>query len=56
METKRDPGILLNRIGKHMNTMEMRLPMPFSRTRADPALNGLSATLSERADTRPDHG
>lgn len=56
VETMRRRGILLNRIGRHMNTVKMRPPMPFSRAHADLALDGLTAAFSELPDTRPDNG
>ena len=56
VETMRSRGILLNRIGRHMNTVKMRPPMPFSRAHADLALDGLTAAFSELPDTRPDNG
>ncbi len=40
-------GILLNRIGRHMNTLKMRPPMPFSREHADLAIDALADALAE---------
>ncbi len=40
-------GILLNRIGRHMNTLKMRPPMPFSREHADQAIDALVEALAE---------
>ena len=40
-------GILLNRIGRQMNTIKMRPPMPFSRENADTVLDALTKVLAE---------
>lgn len=40
-------GILLNRIGRHMNTLKLRPPMPFSRENADLAIDALVQALAE---------
>ncbi|NSX54852.1 aspartate aminotransferase family protein [Parasulfitobacter algicola] len=47
VEAMRHRGILLNRIGRHMNTLKMRPPMPFSRDNADMAINALEDVLKE---------
>ncbi len=40
-------GILMNRIGRHMNTLKMRPPMPFSQANADLAIDTLEHVLAE---------
>jgi 4-aminobutyrate aminotransferase-like enzyme len=40
-------GVLLNRIGRHMNTLKMRPPMPFSNKNADLAIDALAEVLAE---------
>lgn len=40
-------GVLLNRIGRHMNTLKMRPPMPFSRANADHAIDLLEEVLKD---------
>ncbi len=40
-------GVLMNRIGRHMNTLKMRPPMPFSRLDADRVMDALEQALRE---------
>lgn len=40
-------GVLLNRIGRHANTLKIRPPMPFSRENADLLVDTLTAALAE---------
>lgn len=40
-------GVLLNRIGRHMNTLKMRPPMVFTRAQADFVVDALQAVLRE---------
>ncbi len=40
-------GILLNRLGKHYNTLKIRPPMPFSKSNADFLINTLDIVFSE---------
>jgi 4-aminobutyrate aminotransferase-like enzyme len=40
-------GVLLNRIGRQMNTLKMRPPMPFARENADLAIDVLAGVLAE---------
>ncbi|MEM9581614.1 MAG: aminotransferase class III-fold pyridoxal phosphate-dependent enzyme [Pseudomonadota bacterium] len=40
-------GVLMNRIGRHMNTLKMRPPMPFSIQDADFAIDTLEQVLHE---------
>ncbi|MEM7472436.1 MAG: aminotransferase class III-fold pyridoxal phosphate-dependent enzyme [Pseudomonadota bacterium] len=47
VEAMRGKGVLMNRIGRHMNTLKMRPPMPFTRDHADLALDTLNAVLQE---------
>ena len=47
VETMRDRGVLMNRIGRHMNTLKMRPPMPFSKENCEFALNLLSDVIAE---------
>ena len=47
VEGMRARGVLLNRIGRHMNTLKMRPPMPFAQAHADLAINTLREVLSE---------
>jgi 4-aminobutyrate aminotransferase-like enzyme len=47
VEAMRDNGVLMNRIGRHMNTLKMRPPMPFDQTHADLAIDTLEHVLSE---------
>ncbi|GFE64979.1 aspartate aminotransferase family protein [Litoreibacter roseus] len=46
VEGMRQEGILLNRIGRHMNTLKMRPPMPFGRDHVDLAMDTLEAILA----------
>ncbi|MEP5762086.1 MAG: aspartate aminotransferase family protein [Litoreibacter sp.] len=47
VEYMRQHGVLLNKIGRHGNTLKMRPPMPFSIQDADFALDLLEQALSE---------
>jgi 4-aminobutyrate aminotransferase-like enzyme len=47
VEGMRGRGILMNRIGRHMNTLKIRPPMPFSRQDADLLIDTLTAVLAE---------
>lgn len=47
VEAMRARGILLNRIGRHMNMLKLRPPMPFSPDNADLAVDTLAGVLSE---------
>ncbi|WP_208349877.1 aspartate aminotransferase family protein [Pseudaestuariivita rosea] len=49
VEGMRQNGVLLNRIGRHMNTLKMRPPMPFSRGNADLAIGTLKQVIKETA-------
>ena len=40
-------GVLLNRIGRHMNTLKMRPPMPFTQSHCNLAIETLSEVLNE---------
>ena len=40
-------GVLMNRIGRHMNTLKMRPPMVFSRAQADFVVDALAEVLRE---------
>lgn len=46
-EAMRRRGVLLNRIGRHMNVIKMRPPMPFSEDHADITVNILGDALAE---------
>jgi len=46
VEQMRHEGILMNRIGRHMNTLKMRPPMPFDVTHADLAIDTLEHVLA----------
>lgn len=46
-EVLRNKGVLLNRIGRHMNIIKMRPPMPFTEDHADIAVNILGDALAE---------
>ncbi|PRY21205.1 4-aminobutyrate aminotransferase-like enzyme [Aliiruegeria haliotis] len=46
VEGMRDRGILLNRIGRKMNILKMRPPMPFSRSDGDLAVEALGEVLA----------
>jgi 4-aminobutyrate aminotransferase-like enzyme len=50
VEEMRKRGILLNRIGRHMNTLKMRPPMPFDQSNADFAIGHLAEILKEHPD------
>jgi len=52
VEDMRKRGVLINRIGKHMNTLKMRPPMTFGQTHADLAVGHLRDILKERIDER----
>lgn len=56
VERLRRDGILLNRIGRHMNTVKMRPPMPFSRAHADLALAALATALADLPEDLPADG
>ena len=45
VEEMRQRGVLINRIGRAMNTLKLRPPMPFSRAHADMAMDALQASL-----------
>ncbi|QDY69945.1 aspartate aminotransferase family protein [Qingshengfaniella alkalisoli] len=45
VEEMRRRGVLLNRIGRHMNTLKMRPPLPFNREHADLAIDTLEEAL-----------
>ncbi|NNK78338.1 MAG: aminotransferase class III-fold pyridoxal phosphate-dependent enzyme [Litoreibacter sp.] len=45
VEAMRHEGILMNRIGRDMNTLKMRPPMPFQRDHADLAIDTLEKVL-----------
>ncbi len=47
VEQMRQRGVLMNRIGRDMNTLKMRPPMPFSQDNADFALTLLEDVISE---------
>ena len=42
-------GFLMNRIGRAMNSLKIRPPMPFGRAHADLLIDALAATLKARA-------
>lgn len=46
-ESLRARGVLMNRIGRHMNVLKIRPPMPFTEDHADIALNILEDALAE---------
>ncbi|MEM8553321.1 MAG: aspartate aminotransferase family protein [Pseudomonadota bacterium] len=46
-EAMRQRGVLLNRIGRHMNTLKMRPPLPFATSHVDIAIMTLSDVLAE---------
>ncbi|MDH3264803.1 MAG: aminotransferase class III-fold pyridoxal phosphate-dependent enzyme [Paracoccaceae bacterium] len=47
VEGMREEGVLMNRIGRHMNTLKIRPPMPFSRENADLLVDTLARVLAE---------
>lgn len=47
VEDMRQRGILMNRIGRDMNILKMRPPMPFSRDNADFVAENLQAALDD---------
>ncbi len=47
VEEMRERGILMNRIGRHINTLKIRPPMPFSRENADHLIDTLTEVLAE---------
>ncbi|PTX57550.1 4-aminobutyrate aminotransferase-like enzyme [Litoreibacter ponti] len=47
VEYMRENGVLMNRIGREMNTLKMRPPLPFSKENADLAIDTLEAALQE---------
>ncbi len=47
VERMRERGILMNRIGRHMNTLKIRPPMPFAREHADLLIDALAEVLAE---------
>lgn len=47
VEAMRHRGVLMNRIGRHMNTLKIRPPMPFSRENADQLIDTLAEVLAE---------
>ncbi len=49
VEKMRERGVLLNRIGRHMNILKMRPPMPFSRDNAEQAVGTLADVLAGMA-------
>lgn len=46
VERMREKGVLMNRIGRHMNTLKIRPPMPFSRENADLLIDTLEGVLA----------
>jgi 4-aminobutyrate aminotransferase-like enzyme len=46
VERMRQRGVLMNRIGRHMNTLKIRPPMPFSRENADLLIDTLAEVLA----------
>lgn len=46
-EEMRAKGVLLNRIGRHMNIIKMRPPMPFTEDHADIAVNIIGDALAD---------
>ena len=49
VEEMRRRGILMNRIGRHMNTLKIRPPLPFSRENADHLVDTLREVLAQAA-------
>ncbi len=49
VERMRARGILTNRIGRHMNTLKIRPPMPFGLAEADLLIDTLAEVLAESA-------
>lgn len=47
VEAMKERGILMNRIGRHMNTLKIRPPMPFSRENADILIDTLAEVLAK---------
>lgn len=47
VEGMRRQGVLMNRIGRHGNTLKIRPPMPFSRENADQLIDTLARVLAE---------
>lgn len=47
VETMRDRGVLVGRVGRHQHILKFRPPMPFSRANADIAIGALAQILSE---------
>jgi 4-aminobutyrate aminotransferase-like enzyme len=47
VERMRHRGVLMNRIGRKMNTLKIRPPMPFSRQNADLLFDTLEGVLAE---------
>jgi 4-aminobutyrate aminotransferase-like enzyme len=39
-------GVLLNRIGRHMNTLKIRPPMPFSKENTDQMIDVIKDALA----------
>ncbi|MCX7646267.1 MAG: aspartate aminotransferase family protein [Rhodobacteraceae bacterium] len=47
VERMREAGVLLNRIGRHGNTLKIRPPLPFSRENADLLVDSLERALAQ---------
>jgi 4-aminobutyrate aminotransferase-like enzyme len=47
MEEMKNRGVLIGRIGRHMNILKLRPPMPFGEAEAELAVSTLSAVLGE---------
>ncbi len=47
VEEMKRRGVLMNRIGRHMNTLKIRPPMPFSQDNADFLIGELGEVLAE---------
>ncbi|MFC7705868.1 aspartate aminotransferase family protein [Plastorhodobacter daqingensis] len=56
VERMRQRGILMNRIGRHMNTLKIRPPMPFSRDNADLLVDTLGEVLAAMPTETADAG
>ena len=52
VERMRHRGVLMNRIGRRMNTLKIRPPMPFSRENADLLFDTLESVLAETPLTK----
>jgi len=49
-EAMRDRGVLIHRIGRDMNILKLRPPMPFGRAEADLVVDALADSLAAHAD------